>query len=533
MDADAGGPQTKRLRYNLDGEEIPFRGRGQVTGLNKYQKIKTHQFVWTLYKRTCEELGYAVVSPVDWILDSLVMNLVYSLHQAMRQGQGQKASAFTRFYQVATHTVQAHGQTFSVSTQNLVAICTALQTELGFLDATRHEWAGNVQTMISLWLLFYEHLKETRITPTHLTIGKDTEGNTTKIKSIALSDLGVLSQFRQLCAGLNYRPFMRGALAQTIGPIAQLLLLIHSQGMYTNKWKAAVRPTFAYVPHIDQIVEFLGNAQHRNCVEIVAQFCNIAMIAGGREQRRISPPPYHLFLAMGKYKTVKRDGQDVTEFVFDPDFAEAIDFSGMGAYRAYKKIVDLPRSRVTVNIGNAHITQQLLFHATFGTYVEDFGVLSFVTRQTGWNSRRDMDPHFKTMKAAAPKLAGAAAVRLFNLAFYAKMAGSTLVQGAAQTTQVTNANPQFSGFRTRIFTPEMEEQAQRQSGAGAFISSEDGIRATLRATHNHLNSLIQGKRTFEAGTVKWRQFDGITVAGAQGPEVDDVPQETGRLYWTT
>lgn len=278
--------------------------------------------------KSAKNMKFVHKAPVDLVMDSLVMNLVYSLHQAMRQGQGQKASAYTRFNQVVTHTVTAHGKSLSISTAGLITIYQAVQAETGFLDTNKHEWAGNVQTVISLWLLFYERLKEARITPTQLTIGKETAGNLTKVKSISLADLGVLPQIRQFCTGINYRPFMRGALAQTLGPITQVLLLIHSQGMYTNGWRAAVKRAFAYVPHIDQIVEFLANAQNRNCGEIVTQSCNIAMLAGGREQRRISLPPYYLYFEMGETvtSTVTKE-----EFVFDEAFAEVADFSGAGA----------------------------------------------------------------------------------------------------------------------------------------------------------------------------------------------------------
>lgn len=128
--------------------------------------------------------------------------------------------------------------------------------------------------------------------------------------------------------------------------------------------------------------------------------------------------------------------------------------------------------RVTLNVSGAHISQQLLFHATFGGYVEDTGVLGFVTGQTGWSSRRDMEPHFRALKATAAKIPGAASISPFNLVYCARMAGSTLMQGAAQTTQVTNANPQFSGFRTRLFTPEMEEQKHRDRLALAPSSTK-------------------------------------------------------------
>lgn len=52
---DDSTPRTKRVRLNLDGAEIPQRGRGQVAGLDKEQKVKTHSFVWRLYGQVCKK----------------------------------------------------------------------------------------------------------------------------------------------------------------------------------------------------------------------------------------------------------------------------------------------------------------------------------------------------------------------------------------------------------------------------------------------------------------------------------------------
>lgn len=94
------------------------------------------------------------------------------------------------------------------------------------------------------------------------------------------------------------------------------------------------------------------------------------MLAGGREQRRISLLPFYLYTVLSKPASKARDA----EIIFDEAFAAEIDFSGTGAYRAYKKLTN-KAPKVTLSISNPHLTQQLLFHATFSTYVEDIGVL--------------------------------------------------------------------------------------------------------------------------------------------------------------
>ena len=67
-----------------------------------------------------------------------------------------------------------------------------------------------------------------------------------------------------------------------------------------------------------------------------------------------------------------------------------MDFSGAGAFRAYKNFCD-KKYTVPKTTSTTHL-QQIVFHAMFGTHVEDFGILKFMTAQGTWHKRHEISP---------------------------------------------------------------------------------------------------------------------------------------------
>ncbi|KAL1474515.1 hypothetical protein MTO96_037916 [Rhipicephalus appendiculatus] len=108
------------------------------------------------------------------------------------------------------------------------------------------------------------------------------------------------------------------------------------------------------------------------------------MIAGGREQRRMTMPLSALMHYMSKPGTADNS------VVFDETKGKALDFSGKGAFFFSRTMQDSDY-QLCANINNSSITQQVIFHAMFGTYVEDLGVLSFMTQHFSWLKRSAMN----------------------------------------------------------------------------------------------------------------------------------------------
>lgn len=136
-----------------------------------------------------------------------------------------------------------------------------------------------------------------------------------------------------------------------------------------------------------------------------------------------------------------------------------------------------------LNINNEDMSRQILFHAMFGTYVEDFGILQFMTGHQHWLKRSDMSSAFATMKASAAGMDSAKKFKPLPLLYYSKLASATLLKDAATTTQATNACPIFAGYRIRKFTNEMAAAMRADEGRVASIQTVNAACAHLCLLH--------------------------------------------------
>ncbi|KAH9385089.1 hypothetical protein HPB48_027128 [Haemaphysalis longicornis] len=295
---------------------------------------------------------------------------------------------------------------------------------------------------------------------------------------------------------------------------------------FGTKWEQAVVRCFNHVPDIEQIARFLKAAPAAECKTSLIHLASIAMMIGGREQRRVTFPLSALcqILSETRLVSLKEDAPPV----FSEKSAKELDFSGKGAFAAYQKLMT-SGAKFTLNLSNESLSEQALFHMMFGTYVEDFGILSTITVKSIWNKREDFNAVFTTLKAAAPKLDSPASHPALGLKYYSKMAGATLVKFAARTTSATNAAPMFSGMRIRKFTKRMKEVCANSGEAPTSVTSLKKAEMAL----SHYNTSLTQKtelKDFEAGTVEW-----VSMATLAGSIEDALPlgkvKVTGCLYW--
>lgn len=216
----------------------------------------------------------------------------------------------------------------------------------------------------------------------------------TTLRLFVKDTLGVKAQHRQLCTGASFKPFVKSALAQSLGPMCQVCMLpLARDDKYADKWVSAVNRSLAYIPEIEQVTRTSKVTVGPN-QPIVSALANIAMLAGGREQTRMTPP----LSALMHYLTA-----EVEEGYYDfhEESAKVLDFSGKEAFVLYKEIMSKRQLLFSMNINNAAICQQLLFHGMFRIYVEDFGVHYFMTNALRWMRRSEQGMAFQTIKGFA------------------------------------------------------------------------------------------------------------------------------------
>lgn len=519
-------PAFKRIRVDEEGTEVGAPGRGRLQNVDITNKTKALRFIFEIALKIYGvlQINLATTKVFDVVLDSAICNLIYNLHQARRQefnaGPG---TAKTKFSGNAAISIDVHGVSKLFQVATLRGFYEHAMNECGFTSGNYSTWGGNVQTILTILTCFGERLKELRIMPVGIVVGKKSVNNVTETQVLDFKKIGVKPQHRQYCSGAGFKPFVKSGIAQSLGCLTQVSMLsIGSDDKFSDKWVAAVCRTFAYIPEIEAIARVLKVNKPSQNHPIVTHLANIAMIAGGREQRRMTPP----LSAIMRHLLIYED----EKFSFGEEAAKHIDFSGKGAFSFYKTLCE-SEWEFTLNVANTAMSQQLLFHAMFGTYVEDFGVLYGMTNYNGWAKRADFSTAFPTMKASAPMLTPVFAAKPMPLMLYSKLASATLFKEATTTTQATNASPIFAGYRVRKFTNEMSATIRAEEGRSSNIHTVAAASTYLQGYVTYLLAKTE-ERDFHMGTVTWHEISGVTPT-QDGPPVQFAAHENGQIYWSS
>ncbi|ASR92127.1 hypothetical protein [Araguari virus] len=529
----AGQPKVKRIKLSADGKELGAGGRPTLPGMDEDRKVALHAVVCVMHQRVSTEIFGVTPEQAarDVLVGVYVMNQVWSVHNYYRsKGNDNKSQVVAHFETGAdSFEITVHGTAVTVSKKALMAIYEETLATAGF-DAKAKDksaWMGTLHTIMALYNLFGERLNEMRVMPATNTI-KVLKGES-KTQEKELKVYGIQPGLRHFAQGSDYKPVMKSALAQSLGPATALVQLSEAQdNKYSQKWVDATRRAFQHVPHIEEIAEFMKKNRPQDLVKINQYLMAIASFTGTREQKRICFPPGLL-----AYLFVQKDKTGT--FQFFADKIKALDFSGTGAYRIYKLMTALqvgPKKepfKFDLNVADANESKQILFHTMMGTSGEDFGVLEFMTDVKGWKKRKEIKEAFVTMKISHEKLKQSAFTPI-GIKRYAKVASGLLTDNlSGGSAPITNCMI-LAGNRKRLITSQMRTLCE--TGAVGSLGKVDA--GTIeRSLSDFLNAVKKhwAGDTYKAGTVKWRDMSGLTST-AEGAILEDVPEETGQLYWS-
>ncbi|KAJ2941449.1 hypothetical protein O0L34_g3666 [Tuta absoluta] len=153
------------------------------------------------------------------------------------------------------------------------------------------------------------------------------------------------------------------------------------------------------------------------------------------------------------------------------------------------------------------MAQQVLFHAIFGTFKEDFGILEQITYNQTWFTREEIGQRFRSPLTGTSKT-----VNLIKMRYYSKMScanQSGLLTGVYN--QVSTV-PCFSGKRQQFFSSEFFEYMERREAATASAKSLVQIIQSLTSTLKDLQQMVRDKNGLLAmGTTSWRDMETLKI----------------------
>ncbi|KAL3286948.1 hypothetical protein HHI36_001434 [Cryptolaemus montrouzieri] len=319
-----------------------------------------------------------------------------------------------------------------------------------------------------------------------------------------ITEYGLNNQHIPLLKGITLPPERRSGLIRSVGPLAHAIFLVN-ETKFTNKIAKSFSETIQIIPAKGEIVNALEACKNgAEASSILTELGDLLLLSTARSTQKIDFP---LTLAM---------------WLFSAKGDNPWNFSGPGTmYLLDQGIKNLSlkfkiRSQedVTRNIA------QVIFHAMYGTYTEDFGILSQITTEAEWKKRKDVDKVFKERSKAEYRR-----VTPVRFIYYSKLAQSLLTKSLGNTDPCFTRLPSFSANRTRLFTTEFKTylatgKVGAQAGRGFNISYY------LRSLRDELVQKMEVGKLEECGTRKWmKEKEGKLV------EVDDRFMENCRCFF--
>lgn len=284
-------------------------------------------------------------------------------------------------------------------------------------------------------------------------------------KFVNVSGWGLDAAHHILLEGISYPPDKKSAMAQSLGPMTIAI-------QCARMWHMAMKKAFAHIPDIDSIIAEIKGQKSDKVKGLFSALADITLITTARNTHRATFPPsvfltYFTTSASAAHYTAVADGHWTNNAKFAGILPTKFDVSGKGMHVVWRSIRN--RTFLVPRTCTAEISQQAVFHATFGTFCEDLGLLSSITNVPVWATRSEMGDFMKNYGQTKESMA----IRLPQFTKVAKLANANMSGLLTSTTQQIHIAPVFSGKRRETFTDaffkHMTKDSTYSTGSGRGI----------------------------------------------------------------
>lgn len=378
-----------------------------------------------------------------------ITNILFTLHTICRQvAMGRTDTNAAKKTLTTAMTVSYNGKEYQQNRDMLIEVWKAIVLGVGleykkFNDNDDDNWYGTMGPYLDFFCGFGLRLKELRIGHDKMPITRS-DGVTTEFP---VRKYGLTGAHHVLLEGCTFPPEKRSSMAQSMGPMTAFLCMIRSEGMYRQKWASAVKRAFNHIPIIDDIIEVTKTQKKAQDISTtIGLLAEIILITTSRQATRMFFP---LSFLSSVYEDMKKSKKQDKLLKF-------FNTTGSGGFFLYKMACKKPWK--ISGTFTEETAGQVVFHSIFGTYKEDFGILSTITNVANWQTREQIGKGF----TKGEHHDGRCAVKLPILSYYSKMScanQSGLLTGVYN--QVVGV-PSFSGRRVQLFGNDFFEHLEKK-----------------------------------------------------------------------
>lgn len=206
----------------------------------------------------------------------------------------------------------------------------------------------------------------------------------------------------------------------------------------------------------------------------------------------------------------------------DAESVKDLNFTGTKGVTVYQTMAG---TEIEMRCNDQELASQAIFHAVFGTNVEDLGILSAITDKKVWRQRKDFSEFFKRRSEQ-----NARKVKLPTFLFVSKMLTANPTKFAGTIRPMVTPGMIFSGARKRSFTAAFNEYLVSGNQMSIVGGDAAGIAFSLRELVANLRNEMSKQGGENAGTTGWQQVTN-TTAGFVYANSEFVAVESGVYFY--
>ncbi|KAL4721101.1 hypothetical protein ACJJTC_018667 [Scirpophaga incertulas] len=301
--------------------------------------------------------------------------------------------------------------------------------------------------------------------------------------SQSISQYGLVNHHIPLLQGITLAPERRTGVVRSLGPLTQAILLV-MEDKYHNKLVGALANSIQMLPMAQEITYCLMEARSPGAVAgILKESGDILLLPTATStQKNYFPLLFIKVLWEGK----------------GPEFNWS--FSGSPMLKLYNSAIDSGFTFKVKTGADVLRTAEVVFHAMFGTYLEDLAILSQITTQAKWHLLKELNSVFFKRGSQKAKVFSPIKFR-----YISKMAQSLMTKSLGNVDPVATSRPSFSGFRKRTLSQEFLNYQMTGKASHSFSYDPMQLQFALKMTKDALMEEKDSERILTAGTKAWEE----------------------------
>nr|AYP67576.1 putative nucleocapsid [Old quarry swamp virus] len=485
----------------------------------KEKKKKVILFIANAHLALAKKLGVSDFMNIN--VGDQVHNISFTAHTILRQRRNQTGGNLENKIAGTDFKITIGGAEHSLTREEAYKIVETSANQQGltyakFKPGDEANWygiAGPIYNFLSGHALRRKELRLGHNTMTHRKVGQREE-------VIELKQYGIYGAHHPLCEGVSFPPEKKASMAQSMGPLTALLCYARAEKAYSAKWLAAAKRALAHLPEIDTVLSMIKEKQPSEVKPLITLLANICLITTTRQATRMYPPPaaFAYIFNIDKYPSPRGASKE--------KLLEVFDFSGHGAFCFYSVFQEFQWKLCGTGLTDT-IARQIVYHSMFGTFKEDFGILSAITNESTWRTREQMRNCFRQANTSGTPCP----FYPIKQKYYAKMAQANQTGLLTASYSQVSSLPCFSGPTKRKYGDAFFEMLENQTGrtmGGKTLSSLVNLYSEVL---DELRKKLEGDgKIVSMGTTKWRLLSEINVDFAAPVEKDECFITTGKFF---